>query len=258
MKLKELLKKEEQKNNNLIKIKNINFNFYHEKILSEINLNISSGEFVSVIGPSGCGKSTLLNIIAGITKPKTGEILVEGKMVNLGDKISYMQQKDLLLPWRNVSRNAGLGLEIKGFSESYIQDKISLYSKDFGLEKYLDYMPHELSGGLRQRVAFLRSVIVDNPIMLLDEPLGSLDAITKSTLHEWLMKVFSKFSKTIILVTHDIDEAILLANRVVVMATNPGRIIKEYLIDRQIVDNRDVTSNYFIQLKKDIIKDLSI
>ena len=134
MKLKELLKKEEQKNNNLIKIKNINFNFYHEKILSEINLNISSGEFVSVIGQSGCGKSTLLNIIAGITKPKTGEILVEGKMVNLGDKISYMQQKDLLLPWRNVSRNAGLGLEIKGFSESYIQDKISLYSKDFGLK----------------------------------------------------------------------------------------------------------------------------
>ncbi|MBA30937.1 MAG: nitrate ABC transporter ATP-binding protein [Chloroflexi bacterium] len=240
----------------MIEIKNINFNFINQKILSDINLTVSSGEFISIIGPSGCGKSTLLNIISGITKPKTGEITVEGKKIAVGDKISYMQQKDLLLPWRNVRENAGIGLEIKGLPHTIIQKKISHLAKDFGLEKFLNYMPHELSGGLRQRVAFLRAVLIDNPIMLLDEPLGSLDAITKSSLHEWLMDVFRKFSKTIILVTHDIEEAILLANRVIVMSTNPGRILKEYIVDRNLVDNKDVTSNYFIKLKKEIIKDL--
>lgn len=253
---RELLKKREQKNNTLIEIKNISFNFIDQQILSDINLTISKGEFVSIIGPSGCGKSTLLNIISGITKPKTGEITIEGKIVNIGDKISYMQQKDLLLPWRNVRENAGIGLEIKGFSDKLIQKKISEFAIDFGLEKYLNYMPHELSGGLRQRVAFLRAVLIDNPIMLLDEPLGSLDAITRSSLHEWLMELFIKFSKTIILVTHDIEEAILLANRVIVMSNNPGSILKEYKVDRDLVDNKNITSNYFIRLKKEIIKDL--
>ena len=194
-------------------------------VLSGIDLSVGAGEFVSIIGPSGCGKSTLLNIIAGLQEPDSGVVELEGDPSNrrLG-QIGYMQQKDLLLPWRTVLDNATLGLELRGMSRREARQKAMDLSQEFGLKGFENQYPFALSGGMRQRAAFLRTMLLDQDVILLDEPFGALDALTRVQMQEWLLDLWASLGRTIILITHDVEEALLVSDRVYVLTARPGRI----------------------------------
>ena len=198
-------------------------------VLSEVDFHAEEGEFVAIIGPSGCGKSTLLNIIAGLDEPTSGALSLGGAAQNgphgsggrLGS-VGYMQQKDLLMPWRSVLDNATLGLEIRGVPKREAQARAREHLPRFGLAGFEGTYPHELSGGMRQRAAFLRTALADQEVFLLDEPFGALDALNRAQIHEWLTGLWESMRKTIVLVTHDVDEAIFLSDRVYVMTARPG------------------------------------
>jgi ABC-type nitrate/sulfonate/bicarbonate transport system ATPase subunit len=194
-------------------------------VLRGIDLSIREGEFISLIGPSGCGKSTLLNIIAGLEEPTKGDIRTDGQRDDrrLG-AIGYMHQKDLLLPWRTVLDNAVLGLELRGKPRSQIRRQALELMESFGLKGFEKNYPSLLSGGMRQRVAFLRTVLADHEIILLDEPFGALDALTRANMQEWLLELWESWGKTVIMVTHDVEEAVLLSDRVYVFTARPGRV----------------------------------
>ncbi len=191
--------------------------------LRGVNFHALYGEFVSIIGPSGCGKSTLLNIIAGLDEPTSGTLSLYGiqATARLGS-VGYMQQKDLLLPWRNVLDNAILGLELQGVPRRDAIARAKEHMGRFGLEGFEKFYPHRLSGGMRQRAAFLRTVLADQEVFLLDEPFGALDALNRTRIHQWLTGLWESMQKTIVMVTHDVDEAIFLSDRVYVMTARPG------------------------------------
>ena len=194
-------------------------------VLAGVDLHAYDGELVSIIGPSGCGKSTLLNIIAGLDEPTTGAIYLNRRRAErrLGI-VGYMQQKDLLLPWRNVIDNAILGLELQGLSRQAARARALELTEQFGLKGFEKEYPFALSGGMRQRASFLRTVLADQEVFLLDEPFSALDALNRAQIQEWLLGLWESLSKTIVLVTHDVDEAIFLSDRVYVMTARPGRI----------------------------------
>ena len=191
--------------------------------LRDVNFYARDGEFVSVIGPSGCGKSTMLNIIAGLDEPTSGGVSLYDRRdaARLGS-VGYMQQKDLLLPWRNVLDNAILGLELQGVPKREATARAREHLGRFGLEGFEKSYPHSLSGGMRQRAAFLRTVLADQDVFLLDEPFGALDALNRTRIHQWLTGLWESLGKTIVMVTHDVDEAIFLSDRVYVMTARPG------------------------------------
>ena len=193
--------------------------------LAGIDFHANNNELVSIIGPSGCGKSTLLNIIAGLDQPDAGTVELDGAPQHhrLGS-VGYMQQKDLLMPWRNVLDNAILGLEVQGVPRQEARRRARELLGPFGLEGFENYYPHALSGGMRQRAAFLRTVLVGHDVVLLDEPFGALDALTRSQMQSWLLGLLEDLNKTIILVTHDVDEALLLSDRVYVLTASPGAV----------------------------------
>ncbi|MBI4336947.1 MAG: ABC transporter ATP-binding protein [Chloroflexi bacterium] len=197
----------------------------HLPVLDAVSMAVAAGEFVSVIGPSGCGKSTLLNIVAGLEEPTQGTVLLDGAPANdrLGAS-AYMHQKDLLLPWRSVLDNAVLGLELRGVSRREAHRRAQALLPTFGLAGFEHQYPHALSGGMRQRAAFLRTVLAERPLLLLDEPFGALDALTRAGMQAWLLGLWQSLSKTIVLVTHDVDEALLLSDRVYVMTPRPGQV----------------------------------
>lgn len=194
-------------------------------VLREVDLYADDGEFVSLIGPSGCGKSTLLNIIAGLDHPSHGALYLNGRCVEqrLGT-VGYMQQKDLLLPWRTVLDNIILGLEVQGVARRLARQRALTLMEQFGLKGFETAYPSTLSGGMRQRAALLRTILPDHEVFLLDEPFGALDALNRAQIHEWLLGLWESLHKTIVLVTHDVDEAIFLADRVYVMTARPGRV----------------------------------
>jgi ABC-type nitrate/sulfonate/bicarbonate transport system ATPase subunit len=215
--------------NALLSVSGVGFDYDNAAILEDVSLSTGRGEFVALVGPSGCGKSTLLNLISGVLTARNGVIVADGltsRAQRLGN-VSYMQQKDLLLPWRSVAENSRLGLELRGASRGESDAEVAKLAESFGLSDVLKSMPWQLSGGMRQRAALLRAVLPDNPVLLLDEPFGALDAITRRSLQQWLLNVLDTSNKAVLLVTHDVEEAILLADRVLVMAPNPGRIIAE-------------------------------
>ena len=198
-------------------------------VLDEVDFHAEEGEFVAIIGPSGCGKSTLLNIIAGLDEPTSGSLSLGGAAQNGPDgaggrlgSVGYMQQKDLLMPWRSVLDNAALGLEIRGVPKREAVARAREHLPRFGLDGFEGAYPHELSGGMRQRAAFLRTALADQQVFLLDEPFGALDALNRAQIHEWLTGLWESMRKTIVLVTHDVDEAIFLSDRVYVMTARPG------------------------------------
>ncbi len=195
------------------------------KVLDNINFHVKTGEFVSVIGPSGCGKSTLLHIIAGIDEADNGEVKINDTVNSprLGH-VGYMQQKDLLLPWRTVLDNVILGLELKGVAKQEARQKALEHIEIFGLKGFENQYPFVLSGGMRQRASFLRSVLLHPKVMLIDEPFGALDALTRHQMQEWLVNLWQKLGNTIILVTHDTDEALLLSDKIYVMSKRPAKI----------------------------------
>jgi ABC-type nitrate/sulfonate/bicarbonate transport system ATPase subunit len=229
------------------------------KALVGANLQVREGEFISLIGPSGCGKSTLFNLIAGLDEPTSGRIVVNGVERN-GQQglVGYMLQKDLLLPWRTVLDNVVLGLEISGVKkkEAYAIAKPLLQT--YGLGSFMDRYPRQLSGGMKQRAALLRTILFNRDIILLDEPFGALDAQTREHMQEWLLDLWDDFKKTVLFVTHDIDEAIYLSDRVFVMSARPGRIVAEIPITLPRPRNPSIsTSSEFVALKAEAREYLS-
>jgi ABC-type nitrate/sulfonate/bicarbonate transport system ATPase subunit len=193
--------------------------------LDHIDLDVEPGEFVAIVGPSGCGKSTLLSAIAGLIEPDSGDVLLDGASARqrLG-RVALMPQRDALLPWRSVLDNAVLSVEISGGSRSEARERARSLLPRFGLEGFGDHYPAALSGGMRQRAAFLRTVLTDKDVLLLDEPFGALDALTRRSMQEWLLDLWDELGRTILMVTHDVEEALLLSDHVAVMTARPGRI----------------------------------
>jgi ABC-type nitrate/sulfonate/bicarbonate transport system ATPase subunit len=199
-----------------------------------VSLQVEAGDFVSIVGPSGCGKSTLFNLIAGIEPLSAGRIAVQGASEPDQRRrlTGYMFQKDLLFPWRNVVDNAALGLEIAGHSSpAAARERVRTLLPRFGLAGFEEYQPPELSGGMRQRVALLRTLLLERPLLLLDEPFAALDALTRRELQQWLLRTWSLGSQAALLVTHDVREAVLLSDRVYVMSSRPGSVVAEIGID---------------------------
>ncbi len=197
-----------------------------------VDLVAAEGEFVSLIGPSGCGKSSLFNIVAGLQDATGGQVLINGQ--ELGDRLgasAYMPQHDALLDWRRVIDNVALSLELQGIGRSQARRRARPLLERFGLGEFVRAWPWQLSGGMRQRVAFLRTVIADRSLLLLDEPFGSLDGITRADLQQWLSQVWAEVGSTVLLVTHDITEAVLLSDRIYVMSPRPGRITATIDVD---------------------------
>ncbi len=224
--------------------------------LRDVNFHALDGEFVSIIGPSGCGKSTLLNIIAGLDEPTSGSLSLYGRQdtLRLGS-VGYMQQKDLLLPWRSVLDNATLGLELQGVTKREATARAQEHLGRFGLEGFEKSYPHSLSGGMRQRAAFLRTVLADQEVFLLDEPFGALDALNRTRIHQWLTGLWESMQKTIVMVTHDVDEAIFLSDRVYVMTARPGamKLVRKVEIPRP--RSLDVfATGEFMEIKSALLK----
>jgi ABC-type nitrate/sulfonate/bicarbonate transport system ATPase subunit len=199
--------------------------------LSPTSLQVERGRFVSLIGPSGCGKSTLFNIIAGLLAPSSGTVRIDGEAVTgLVGAVGYMLQKDLLLAWRNVLDNVALGMEIRGTPLPVARRKALPYLARYGLGGFEGHYPSALSGGMRQRAALLRTLLLDTDIILLDEPFGALDAQTKQRMQEWLLTLWTDFGKTIVFITHDVEEAVFLSDEICVMAAKPGRIVERITV----------------------------
>lgn len=210
--------------------------------VGNVSLSIADGEFVSIVGPSGCGKSTLLNLMAGFLEPTSGEIKMDGQPIagRLHPSLGYIFQKDTLLPWFTVQKNVGLGLRFKGESDERIAARVAELLDLGHLAGFADAYPHQLSGGMRRRVALLMSLAVEPRIVLMDEPFGALDTHTKTHLHRELMEIWRKLGQTIVLVTHDLDEAITLSDRVIVLSSPPSTVLLDERI--RIPHPRDVFS----------------
>lgn len=198
------------------------------RVLDDLTLEIAPGSFVSLLGPSGSGKSTLLSILAGIEEPSAGTLSLGTAAGPLDGprlgRVGFMPQRDLLLPWRTALGNAVAGLEVRGVPQEEARRAALALFSEFGLAGFADTYPHALSGGMRQRVSFARSALASRGLMLLDEPFGALDSLTRTAMQEWLLTVWPRLGATVVLVTHDIDEAVLLSDQVYVLTQRPARI----------------------------------
>ena len=208
--------------------------------LAGVSIEARRGELLAVVGPSGCGKSTLLELICGLQAPDGGAVTCESAVL--------MPQHDLLLPWLSAVDNAALALRIAGLSRAAARGRAAALFSELGLEGFQDAHPRELSGGMRQRVAFLRTLLSGKPVLCLDEPFGALDAITRAEMQEWLARTLLREPRTVVLVTHDVEEAILLADRVVVLSPRPGRVIDE--LDVRAIRPRTRTDAEVIALRE--------
>jgi len=201
-------------------------------VLDGVTFDVAPGEFVSVIGPSGCGKSTLFNVIAGLERPDSGRVLVDGEdATGHVEPFAYMPQQDLLFPWRTVLDNTTLGLEVAGMSRRAARERARPLFAEFGLSGFESAHPYELSGGMRQRAALLRTVVQDRAVLLLDEPFGALDSLTRTDMQTWLDDVRTRFGWTVLLITHDIREAVFLSDRVLVLGPRPTHVRREVSVN---------------------------
>jgi ABC-type nitrate/sulfonate/bicarbonate transport system ATPase subunit len=211
---------------------NVSKSFGTLDVLQNISLDVTKHEFVSVIGPSGSGKSTLFHILAGVEKATTGEILIDNKKIkDRRGKFGYMPQEPSLFPWKTVLENIMLGPIISGKSKNYAKEKAFELLEKFSLQQFFNHYPSTLSGGMQQRVALLRTVLFNPSFLLLDEPFGSLDALTRQHAQIWLTEVWEKFHSSVLFITHDIQEAILLSDRIYVFSDRPSTIIKEITVN---------------------------
>ena len=229
------------------------------RILDGVDLGVAPGEFVALIGPSGAGKSTLLNQLAGLETPDEGSVELDGAPLTRPGSVSYMPQSDLLLPWRSVVANVALGLEATGTSRRTARKKARQALFHFGLEEFADASPWALSGGMRSRVALLRTALLGREVLLLDEPFGALDALTRRGLQEWLIGVREELAATIVLVTHDVDEALLLSDRVVVLTKRPARVALDLNVDLPRPRTMEVeTTTEYSRLKVRLLEALGV
>ena len=222
--------------------------------LTSVTTTMESGEFISLVGPSGCGKSTMLRLVAGLIKPTTGKLTVNGKEIgDPGPDRGMMFQKATLFPWLTVYDNIAFSLKMQGKLKGN-EDKVENMIKVIGLEGFRDDYPGQLSGGMAQRVALVRSLINEPPILLLDEPLGALDAFTRMNMQDEILKIWQEKQQLAIMVTHDVDEAIYMGTRVLVMDAHPGRVIADIKIDQSFP--RDRSSREFVEYRNDILNKL--
>lgn len=223
--------------------------------LDDINLVFEKGEFICLLGPSGCGKSTLLNIIAGLEKPTEGKVLLNGREIKgVGVERAVLFQQDALFPWLNVIDNVEFGMSIAGVPKEEKREKALKYLRMVHLTKFQNSFIHELSGGMRQRVSLARALTLDSEILLMDEPFAALDSQTKSILQQELQKIWWETKKTIVFVTHNVEEAVLLADRVIVMAANPGKIKRDVPI--QLARPRKSESIDLTYIAAEVMKEL--
>lgn len=224
--------------------------------LEQTSLSVLEGEFVSLIGPSGCGKSTLLDLVAGLVTPDSGEILLDGQsIVGQRGNVSYMPQSDVLFPWRTVLDNVLIPLQLKGVPLPEARAAAVALLPAFGLEKFAASYPYMLSGGMKQRAAFLRTYLCQKDLMLLDEPFGKLDALTRMQMQGWLLDMWQRFKHSVLFVTHDVDEAILLSDRIYLMSPSPGKILLEINIPLpRPRHSRIVTEQAFTEIKQELLR----
>jgi NitT/TauT family transport system ATP-binding protein len=226
--------------------------------LDGVDLRVADGEVLAIVGPSGCGKSTLLELFAGLQEPDEGTIA--GAAPERMRRCALMPQRDMLLPWRDALGNAGLALECAGASRAEARAAAAPLFARFGLEGFERAHPAELSGGMRQRVAFVRTLLAGRPVLLLDEPFGALDAITRAGMQEWLAEALASEPRTVVLVTHDLEEALFLGDRVAVLSPRPGRVVAELTvaIPRPRPRRATVTSERFLALRERAMEALGV
>ena len=228
--------------------------------LKDVSFKVMPGEFVTIIGASGSGKSTLFNLCVGLLEPDDGEILIDGeKPENRAGMLGYMPQRDLLLPWRSVLNNVLIPLEIQGIPKKESRQRALEMLPHFGLETFENEYPSALSGGMRQRAALMRTWLTGRSTLLLDEPFGALDALTRKELQNWLLRVWQEFGRTVMFITHDVEEAVYLADRVIVLSARPGEVKRELKIDlprprRQ----RMIADPEFGKLVRELLEELGV
>ena len=242
----------------VLEVKGVSKSFDGEEIIRGITLKLNEGEIVSLLGVSGGGKTTLFNLIAGLTTPDEGNIYLQGEEVTgKPGNVSYMLQKDLLLPYRTILDNVALPLMIRGMKKSEAREKAAGYFEEFGLLGAEKKYPSEVSGGMKQRAALLRTYLFSEKVALLDEPFSALDMLTKASVHEWYLDVMEKIRLSTLFITHDIDEAILLSDRIYLLTGKPGTLTKEIVIKEPKPRKKDFNlSENFLQYKKEIISHL--
>lgn len=246
----------------ILSVKNLGISFKNGKekkiVLDDINLDVREGEIVSIIGPSGCGKSTLLSAIGGINSNFDGDILFKDEKVSSpSSDRGYIFQRPALFDWMTVEDNIGYGLKLKKFTKEEISSKVDEFVKEIGLDGYKKYYPKHLSGGMQQRVALARVLIMKPDMLLMDEPFSALDYQTRIEMQNLTLKLWELYKPSIIFITHDIEEAILMADRVIVLSKNPGKIVETIDIDFERPRNIDILSNVkFMEIKKELLKKL--
>lgn len=244
----------------ILKAEKISKSFGENKVLRDVSLTLNEGEIVSLLGVSGCGKTTLFNILSGIYQPDSGQVLLSGQdITGTPGKISYMLQKDLLFPYRKVIDNVCLPLILNGMRKKEARKKVDSYFKTFSLDGTQMKYPSELSGGMRQRAALLRTYLSSNGVALLDEPFSALDTITKGQIHKWYLDVMKQINLSTVFITHDIDEAILLSDRIYILSGKPATIDNEIVIDVKKPRGDDFNlTDEFLQYKRRIVEILHL
>ena len=239
---------------NILEVKNLSYSFGNNPILKDINIHVSENEMVAIVGSSGVGKSTLFNLIAGVLKKQTGEITINDSNDYIG-KVAYMLQKDLLFEHKTIINNVILPLIIAKVNKKKALEEGNKILKQFNLDKYANKYPQQLSGGMRQRVALIRTYMFKRKIFLLDEAFSALDAITKKELHKWYLDLKKEFNLTTLLITHDIEEAVFLSDRIYILGNKPGEIIGEIKIEINPNEDIDVQRLFY---KKEILNIMNI
>ncbi len=241
-----------------LKVNRVTKAFGDEKIIEDVSLELCEGEIVSLLGVSGGGKTTLFNVIAGLTTPEGGQVTLDGEdITGKPGHVSYMLQKDLLLPYRTIVDNVALPLIIGGMKKKEAREKAASHFSEFGLEGTERKYPSQLSGGMKQRAALLRTYMFSKKVALLDEPFSALDMLTKSSMHEWYLDVMEKIKLSTLFITHDINEAILLSDRIYLLGGKPGRITREIVIKEGKPRGKDFNlSEEFLNYKREIIAHL--
>ena len=230
--------------------------------LARLSLYVGKAEFVALVGPSGSGKSTLLDIVSGLLSEDSGKVFIDGELTTAAQRLgksAYMQQRDLLLPWRTTTSNAALGLEASGVPRAAAEQRASAQLQRFGLDGFGGAYPAQLSGGMRQRAAFLRTILPGRDLVLLDEPFGALDAFTRADLQTWLAALWEQEQSSVLLVTHDVEEAVFLGDRVIVLTPRPGRVAFELEVSLPRPRTRDmIASPAFIQDRETLLRALGL
>jgi len=239
-----------------LEVRNVSKQFDGKHVLQDVSIELNKGELVCLLGVSGSGKTTLFNVISGILSPEKGEVLLDGKdITNNPGHISYMLQKDLLLPYRTIEDNVALPLLLKGVKKKAARRQVSPMFEQFGLEGVQKKYPAQLSGGMRQRAALLRTYMFSQDVALLDEPFSALDTLTKSSIHKWYLNVMEDIKLSTLFITHDIDEAILLSDRIYLLSGSPGTITGEIVIKEPKPRIKDFNlTNEFLEYKRKILE----